>query len=71
MTWAGDFSEENEMSKRWGIQNTVYLEAPTYERAVDAFWEMMEDAGVGSVMDGDPLPRCFVSEVEECEKSGV
>ena len=57
------------MMKRWGIQNTVYLEAPTYERAVDAFWEMMEDAGVGSTMNEDPLPRCFVVEVEECEKS--
>lgn len=59
------------MSKSWGIQSTVYLEAPTFERAVEAFWEMMKDAGIGAVMGGDPLPRAFVSEVEECEKSEV
>ena len=57
------------MKQKWAVQNTVYLEADSYEEAIKAFWERMAKANVGSVVAMDPLPRCFVSEVEGVEAS--
>lgn len=55
------------MKQKWAVQNTIYLEADSYEEAVKAFWERMAKANVDSIVAMDPLPRCFVSEVEEVE----
>ena len=59
------------MLKNWGVTNTVYLEANSYEEAIKLFWEQIAKAGIGSVINQDPLPRCFVSVVDEIERAST
>ena len=57
-------------TKKWAIQNTVYLDATTYEEAVKKFWQLMEKGGVSVLTHGAELPNCFVSEVEKVDQKG-
>lgn len=59
------------MTKVWGVTNTVYVEAASYEEAIKTFWETMNKADIGSAVNADPLPRCFVSEVEGVNPTSV
>ena len=51
--------------KKWAVQNTVYVEATSYEEAIKKFWRRMRKSKIGGVMDETELPTCFVSEVEQ------
>lgn len=57
-------------TKKWAVQNTVYLEAETYEEAVKEFWRLMDKARIGAVTLRAKVPNCFVSEVERVEQRG-
>ena len=52
-------------SKKWVIENRVYLEAETYEQAVSKFWGLMEKANIGSIFNEQSTPNCFVDNVEK------
>ena len=52
-------------TKKWSIENRVYLEAETYEQAVSKFWDLMQKANIGSLFIAQPMPNCFVDNVEE------
>lgn len=57
-------------TKKWAIQNTVYLEAETYEKAVEMFWQLMDMSSIGAVTLRAAPPNCFVSDVEQVEQKG-
>lgn len=63
-------AQEMSPTKKWAVQNTVYLEAETYEEAVKEFWRLMDKARIGVVTLRAKVPNCFVSEVERVAQRG-
>ena len=55
------------MKQTWALDNTIYIKADSYDKAISKFWKKMEKAGIGYVVKGHPMPRCFVSNIESVE----